>query len=174
MDPKDIGDALRELRKACGYLQTDLAQLVPGTDPVVISRWENGENLRRFIRHAPRLVELLGPDTWPLACRAAEAIHRRDDWESVGPVAEALIGLLKEKTERAPRRLFPITWKFELPTLEELAERLGKRGPLSLTEQLHLSDMVWLTDIMRGWSRGEALFGVGSTRRRRAARPSDS
>ena len=174
MTAKGIGKALRTLRKDRGYLQADLAQLVPGADAVVISRWENGEGLRRFIRHAPELVELLGPRVWPLVYEAAGLIHRRDDWEWVGLIAKALTDLLREKTERAPGRVSPITWKFRFPTLEEVAERLGKPGPLSLMDQLHLSDAVWVTDIMRGWSKGETLFGAGSVRRRRAARPSDS
>ncbi len=174
MNAKEIGKALRKLRKGRGYLQTGLAQLISGTDAVVISRWENGEGLRRFIRHAPELVGLLGPEVWPLVYHAAETIHRRDDWEWVGPITRALTDLLREKTERVPGRPPPVTWKFQFPTLEGLAERLGKSGPLSLMDQLHLSDAVWVTDIMRGWSKGETLFGAGSVRRRRAARPSDS
>ena len=174
MSEKEIGAALRKLRKDRGYLQADLAERVPGTDAVVISRWENGEGLRRFIRHAPELMLLLGPDVWPLVYQAADTIHRRDDWEWVGPIAKALTDLLREKTVRVPAGALGDRWIIpEFPTLEEVAERLGRKEPLSLMDQLHLSDAIWCTDITRGWQLTEQQRRAATRAHRRRTRPLD-
>jgi transcriptional regulator with XRE-family HTH domain len=168
MAEREVGRKLRELRVARELRQTDLAQAVSGIDAVVVSRWENGEGLRRFVRHAPRLVELLGPEIWPLVYEAAYLLHHGADWEWVGPVAKVFTDLLREHTEQVPGRMPPVTWRFSYPTLDEIAARLGKSGPLSLMDQLHVSDLIFCTAITRGWPLPPASAQAGSRARRRA------
>ncbi len=174
MTEKQIGKRLRKLRKKRRLRQQDLALAIEGIDAVVVSRWENGEGLRRFIRHAPELMVLLGPDVWRLVYQAADTIHRRDDWEWVGPIAKALTDLLREKTLRVRARARAERWMLpDFPTLEEVAERLGRKEPLSLMDQLHLSDAIWCTDITRGWQLTEQQRRAATRAHRRTTRPPD-
>jgi transcriptional regulator with XRE-family HTH domain len=166
----EVGAKLRELRLARGLRQVDLAQAVAGIDAVVISHWENGEQLRRFVRHAPELLELLGPEVWDLVYATSALLHRRDDWEGVGPVAKAFTELLRAKTQRVPGIQPPVTWRFDYPTLEEISVRLGGPQELSVMEQLHLSDLIFCTDLTRGWASpgppADAQAGTRAHRRR--------
>ena len=166
MTPQQIGEKLRALRTKAGLTQGALAGVGEGLDASVVSRWEKGEELRRLIRYAPELVEILGPSVWALVYAAAGTIHLRDDWEWCGPIAKALTDLLKEKTQKVPANTEPTTWKFTLPSLEEIAGRLGHAQPLSLQQQLHLAGAVECTDITRGWT-GLRTEESPSPRRRR-------
>jgi transcriptional regulator with XRE-family HTH domain len=158
MTKLQIGRALCRLREERGLRQADLA-LVRGLDQTAVSRFEAGEDLSRMLRHVLTLLGKLGPAIWPLAREALATTHDARDWQGLAPVATALCDALVELTEEgvdvtgaAPRP----HWRLRrLPSLEEVATRMGHSGPLSLAEQSQLSAAIFLTRLMDGWALGE-------------------
>ena len=167
MTAERIGEEFRKLREGRGLRQADLG-LIPGLDQAAVSNIERGVEVGRMVKHAPMLVEIMGPHVWPLVCEALATTHLPADWKGVGPCARALCDLLADRTEQVQGNTEPVTWRFTFPTLEQVAAKLGWDGPLPLQESLHLAGVIELTGLMRGWPRAEVLSE--SARRRRIKR----
>jgi transcriptional regulator with XRE-family HTH domain len=153
MTEKEIGDAFRALREKRGLRQADLS-LAPGLDQAAVSRFERGEELGRFVKHAALLVERLGPKVWRLAYAALAYVHGPDDWRGLAPAAKALTEALADLTEEGRdvtgRQERPVWRVRKLPTLEELAKKLGHPGKLTLQEELHLAALIQLVGLPVG------------------------
>jgi len=153
MTEKEIGEALRALREKRGLRQADLG-LAPGLDQAAVSRFEKGEELGRFVKHAAALLWRLGPEIWRLAYAALAHVHWPDDWRGLAPAAKALTEALAAHTEEGRDLTGPqerSVWRVRrLPTLEELARKMGHKGELTLQEELHLAAVIELVGLPIG------------------------
>jgi transcriptional regulator with XRE-family HTH domain len=169
MTENEIGDALRALREKRALRQADLS-LAPGLDQAALSRFERGEEMGRFVKHAAVLVERLGPEVWRLAYAALACVHRPDDWKGLAPAAKALTEALADLTEEGRdvtgRQERPVWRVRKPPTLEELAKKLGHPGKLTLQEELHLAALIQLV----GLPVGEIPTEAERSRRAKALR----
>jgi len=161
-----IGGPLRALRERRGLRQADLC-LGPGLDGACISRFEQDQEVTRFVKHVPTLLHLLGPEIWNIAYRALAQIHGQE-WPCFVPVAKALVESLIELTEPGRDVTGPVErdcWRLRrLPTLQELAAKMGHRGKLTLQEQLSLAALIELVGLPVGEIKPD------SDRRRRVRR----
>jgi len=153
MTENEIGDVLRALREKRGLRQADLS-LAPGLDQAVVSRLEKGEELGRLVKHSAVLLGRLGPEVWGLAYAALAHLHDPDDWRGLARIAkaltEALADLTQEGRDVTGREERPVWRLRRLPTLEELAKKLGHKGQLTLQEQLHLAAAIELVGLPVG------------------------
>jgi len=139
------------------------------THQTVISRWESGGDLHLIPRHARGLVGALGPEVWGIAGAACLAsMEHASDREMLGPVVGALVQSVTALTERGrdlTGRDEKVTWRLRrLPTLEEVASKLGRSAPFDGLELKTLGDLIILTGFLRGW--GETIETDAERRQR--------
>ena len=143
-----------------------------GTHPQVVSSWENRKELHLLARHVRGLLGALGPEVWELAGDALlGAMEYAEDREGLAPVVAALVGAFTDLTEEgrdiSEREERP-TWRLRrMPTLEEVAAKMGRTPPFDVLELHTLGSLVELTNFLRGW---DAVIETDAERRRRIRR----
>jgi len=147
----EVAAMFRQLRERAGLSQKQLAEVDPTLTFQLISSWERNERLQLFPRHAAYLVGALGikvldlvqpalaargfDATLPQRVVAAITAHLRDTIEPAGDGEEERPG--------------------KLPSLEELAARVGISTPLSPVDAVALTQAVNATGRSRGWAIGQ-------------------
>ena len=159
----EIGQMFRHLREAAGLSQIDLATYSEGLHNSLVSAWERAERLSLLPRHAAYLIDAVGLEVLNLVGPSMAARGFGADLNE--RVAAGIEAHLREPIEaRAAARAAGDHETVErleghlgrLPTLEELAERLGIERPVSVGDQVALIHSVIETGRQGGWTIGRS------------------
>lgn len=155
----EIGAMLRQLRERAGLTQAQVADASPTLHLALVSEWELGTRLHILQLHAGHLASVLGMEVFELVNAADCAGGFGGDFDK--RVAASIESYLQEglgaltaarkdgdcaEVERLEDRLG------KLPTLDELAKRLGIATPLSNVDGYALAHAVCATGRQRGWT----------------------
>lgn len=157
----EVGAMLRSLRERAGLTQKELASHSAGLHQPLVGEWERGEHFGLFSRHAPYLINAVGIRVLDLVACAETARGFGADFDE-RVVAGINAHLQEVVDQRAAARAagdHAEVARLEsslgaLPTLEELAERIGLEMPLSRMDAVALSRAVVASGVKQGWTIG--------------------
>jgi len=151
----DVGQDLARLREELDVSQARVAAWA-GTHQPVVSGWDAGRDLHLLPRYVRGLVGALGPAVWRIAGDACLAVMEHDeDRDSLAPIVAAVVtamtDLTSEGRDMTERQEGP-TWRLRrMPSLEEIAVRLGRTPPFDALTLKNLGDLIYLTRFVEGW-----------------------
>lgn len=157
----EVAGMLRQLRERAGVSQVKLAQASETLHHTLISCWERGEQLHILQLHAGQLCVVLGVKVFDLVLAVERARGFGPDLED--RVIAAINAYLQEPIDaRAAARTAGDLDEVEkledrlgkLPSIEELAQRLGIETPLSAADAAALHRAIVVTGQRNGWTLG--------------------
>jgi transcriptional regulator with XRE-family HTH domain len=128
---RTAGSALRRLREDVKRSQVEIAGLVRGLDQGTLSRWERGDDLRRFPQHARALANVLGPEVHQIARTLfmGWVLRTTQEYTLFAKLGAALGQIINRQLKEAPQE--PVAFV----TIEQVAQELGQPVPADAAER---------------------------------------